>query len=138
MAALTAADLLSPTGPVESFLFPEEDSNVLEARLTQYLANAYADERVAAQQDDVRKNGLARNWALNLVYTAVYTRLSSEPATLTVTEKGGHGYSTEQIRNIKSLADKYWNDFLGLLVIPPALPASQLPGSISVRATVDW
>jgi hypothetical protein len=68
----------------------------------------------------------------------VVERLSANPATITVSEKGGHGYTAEQIKTFKDLAAKYWSDFLGLLVIPPALPPSQLPGSMSVRATVEW
>lgn len=137
MTLVTGAQLLSPVGPVEAFLFPGEDSNVLTARLQQYLDNAYADARIAAQPETLA-NQLAQAFALNLVYTAVYTRLSAEPLNVQVTDKGGHGYSAEQIKSIKSLADKYWADFLGLLVILPATPPSQLPGSMSVRATVEW
>jgi hypothetical protein len=135
---IAAADLMSPAGPVEGYLFPGEDSNVIEARLAGYVDAAYNDERIAGQTDAALKDKLARPFALYRVYASVVERLSANPATITVSEKGGHGYTAEQIKTFKDLAAKYWSDFLGLLVIPPALPPSQLPGSMSVRATVEW
>lgn len=135
---VVATDLMSPAGPVEAYLFPGEDSNVIEARLSGYLQAGYDDERVAAQTDAALKDKLVRPYALARVYSAVLERLSAQPATVQVTEKGGHGYSTEQIKTFKDLAAKYERDFLGLLIIPPMVPPSQLPGSMSVRNTVDW
>jgi hypothetical protein len=135
---LTATDLMSPKGPVEAFLFPGEDSNVIEARLQGYIDFAMADERIAAQTDPTTQDKLARPYAISLVYSAVVDRLSAQPLTVTTTEKGGHGYSAEQIKTFKELRDKYWSDFLGLTVVAPALPPSQFPGTRSLRANVEW
>jgi hypothetical protein len=135
---LVAADLVSPAGPVEGYLFPGEDSNVIEARLTGYIEAAYNDERVAAQTDATLQDKLAYPFVLGRVYDAVVTRLSAQPATVTVTEKGGHGYTSEQIKTFKELAQKYWSDFFALLVTPTAIQPSQFPGTRSVRATVEW
>jgi hypothetical protein len=135
---LTFADLMSPVGPITAALFPGEQSNVLEARLTQYLDNGYGDERVAAQTDQSRQDMLARAWALYQAFTDVYIRLSAEPTTLAVTEKGSHAYVAEQLRNFKALADKYLSDFNGLLIIPPAVPLQRIPPTMSLRNNVEW
>lgn len=129
---------MSPAGPVEGFLFPGEDSNVIEARLTGYIEAAYNDERIAAQTDAALQDKLARPFALSRVYSAVVERLSANPATITVSEKGGHGYTAEQIKTFKDLAAKYWSDFLFAVQVPPALPPSQFPGTLSLKANVEW
>lgn len=139
MADLTSADLLSPAGPVESFLFPGEDSKALATRLTGYLTQAYADARVAAQTDALKKNALARAWALYLVYTAVYSRLSANPATITVTEKGGHGYTATQVQSFKDLAAQYLADFNGLLSLDTGtVHDSPLPGTQAAQFSFQW
>lgn len=135
---LTATDLLSPVGPVDASLFPGEASNVLEARLDQYLQNGYSDERVDAQTDATRKDNLARVYALYQTFNAVYIRMNASPTTLAVTEKGSHTYSYEQIRGMKQMADKYLSDFNALLVVSPDTPSSQLPGTRSAPVTVVW
>lgn len=137
MAQLTASDLMAPAGPVESFLFPEEDSNQLPDRLNGYLANAYVDARVAAFPD-ATQNSMAKAYALWQVYTAVYTRLSAMPITVTVAEKGGHGYSAEQIRNFRDLANKYLADFNGMLIVEPSSPPTAFPGTVSVGTEYRW
>lgn len=134
----TAADLLSPIGPLDSSLFPGEQSNVLTGRLNQYLANGYGDARVAAQTDVQRKDSLARAWALHQAFQDVYIRMSGAPLSVTVTEKGGHAYGAEQIKNMKALSDKYLGDFNGLLLVSPDAAPSQLPGTVSVRNIVEW
>lgn len=136
--ALTAEDLLQPKGPLDSKLFPGLESRDLATRLNQYLSNGYNDERVAAQTDLARKDQLARAYALYQAFGAVVIRLSAEPVSVSVTEKGGHAYSGDQIKNFKELAAKYYNDFLGLLVIEGSVPPTQLPGSVSVKNTVEW
>lgn len=138
MAVAPADLLLSGGGPVDLSLFPGEGSNVILDRLGKYIANGAADPRVANQTDLVRKDNLVRAYALQQVFQGVFIRMSSEPLTLNVTEKGGHGYSYEQIRGMKGLADKYYQDFLGLLVVPADSPASQLPGTVIIRNTVEW
>lgn len=137
MPPLTSADLLSPKGPLDALLFPGEASNVLAARLDQYLATAYAKTEVAAQTDPDLQNSLAYNWALYLAFSFVHMRMSAEPITLNVAEKGSHGYSQAQIDTMKRFADKYHSDFKTLLIMP-GVSVSRLPGSISVRNTVEW
>ena len=119
-------------------MFPGEMGNVLSARLEGYLTVAYADARVAAQTAEPTQNSLAFAWAHHLAFMDVYLRLTVQPASVTLTEKGSHSYLVEQLRNMKALADKYLADFNGLLLLPPASPPSQFPGTMSVRNVVDW
>lgn len=135
---ITAADLLQPKGPLSLSLFPGEGRNEYDTRVGQYITDAYADERVAAQTDQTRADNLARAFALHKAFTDVVVRLSGEPISVSVTEKGGHSYSGEQIKTFERLAAKYWGDFLGLLVIEGSVPPTQMPGSVSVRNSVEW
>lgn len=128
---------MAPNGPVEAFLFPKEGLRAIAARLTQYLKNGYEDPRVAPLSDDLQRyDKLARAWALYQVYRAVYTRMSAQPLTVAVTEKGSSGYSSEQIRNMKAIADGYLAEFDGLLVVTPYGKPTQFPGSMSLPIDV--
>ena len=134
--AVIGSDLLQPKGPVDMVLFPGQQSNIVTAMLDQYLTTAYADARVAAQTNPTIQDALARSWALYLTFDGVYTRMLAEPLSVTVTEKGGHGYSTEQIRGMAALRDKYLADFNAMILTPGAVPPSQMPGSYSVQNRV--
>lgn len=134
---IVATDLLSPLGPLDTSLFPGEASNVLEARIIGWLNEAYGDPRVAMQTEEARRDSLAEAWTLHRSFQQVYIRMTTQPVSLTVTEKGGHAYSSEQIRNIRQLSDKYLADFNGLLAVAPD-NSVRLPGTVSVRNIVDW
>ncbi len=135
---IAGADLLSPSGPLDTSLFPGEASNVVEVRIQKYLDEAYNDPRVVIQLDAGRKDNLARNYALWRAFDAVYLRMTSQPIALAITDKGSHGFSNEQIRNMKQLADKYLADFNGLLVVSSDTASRGLPGTVSIRNTVEW
>jgi hypothetical protein len=133
---LTGADLMMPKGPVDAVLFPNTPVNIIQGYVDQYLTNAYADARVAAQTDADLKDQLARNWALYQVFQGVANRMSAEPLTVTDSEKGSTGYSAAQIANIQAQADKYLDDFLGLLSVSGT--AQPLPGTVSTDITISW
>lgn len=129
--------LLDPAGPVTPSLFPGEGVNELRVRLQQYIDNATAEEAVVAAPAD-RQDGMVRAHSLMQVFTAVYIRLSTEPLTVTVTEKGGHGYSAEQIRNMRDLAAKYRADYEGLIVPVGTIRPGLLPSTMNVPTSVEW
>ena len=104
--AITAADLIEPKGPVTAELFPNTKRRDLEAKLAEYITAAYLDSRVAAQTGDTDKNKAATLYCLWRVYRAVHLTMTRRPLNLTVTEKGGHAYSIDQIREMKKLADE--------------------------------
>lgn len=134
---VVADDLMAPNGPVDTFLFPKTGRRQIAARLTQYLANAYADARVVAlASDTTRSDRLARAWALYQVYTAVVDRMSAQPLTVAVTEKGSSTYSSAQIQNMKDRAAQYLAEFEGLLIVTPYGKPSQFPGSLSLPIRV--
>jgi hypothetical protein len=113
--AVEAADLKPPKGPVAAALFPGVQSNVLDANLEAYIARAETDARITSEPDSTKTDGLVRALALHYVFNDAFIEMNLKPLTLQVAEKGGHGYSMEQVRNVRQLADKYLQEFLGLL-----------------------
>lgn len=113
--AVTAADLKKPKGPVTNLLFPGVDSNVLDANLEAYIATAEADSRIAAEPDASKTDRLTRALALHLAFQDAYIEANARPLQLNVAEKGGHGYSAEQLRNLRTLAQGFLDEFLLLL-----------------------
>jgi hypothetical protein len=140
MAPIVASDLMTPNGPVEMFFFPGEHSNAVEARLSAWITSTYADPRLAPfASDEDRLNRLATAGALARVYESVYMRMNNSPLTLNVTEKGGHGYSMEQIRNVKNLWLQYKGEFEGLLIVDAGKsPAPMVPKTCSVPMRTVW
>jgi hypothetical protein len=136
--AILPAQLLAPEGPITPLLFPGEGVNELSARLQAYLDNAALRAEVVAAPAPAQ-DGLINAYALYTAFTDVYIRMSAQPLTITVTEKGGHGYSAEQIRNMKALATKYWDDFVSLqeVTVPLTSPGIS-PGTRSVATDVRW
>jgi hypothetical protein len=128
--AVTAADLKKPHGPITPELFPGVASNVLDANLEVYIDRATADSRIVAEPDTSKTDGLVRNFALYLAFNDAFIEMNAKPLTLSVTEKGGHGFSTEQIRNMRTLAEKYLSDFLALLT--PKAGSARRGGTVAV------
>lgn len=132
--AITTASLLEPEGPITFKLFPGEQSNVLTVRLQGYIDRALLDSRVVAQPDPTKVDPMTRALALYYAFTDVYVRMSAEPMTLSVTEKGSHGYSAEQIRNMRGLADRYLAEMIGFLPVSVGIR----PGTVAVPNKFGW
>lgn len=136
---LTPADLVSPLGPLDPKLFPGEDTNVLGDRLQAYIDNGYGDSRVEAMPPELQ-DGSVRAFALYQAFRDVHIRMLAQPLTVTITEKGGHIYSMEQITAMEKLRDKYLSDFEGgLIIVPPSItPAPITPGTRSISTDIRW
>jgi hypothetical protein len=134
--AVVAVDLLAPNGPLDSVLFPGMESRDVETLIGGYILSAAQDPYVLVADPTVQ-DLMTRYRALEYAFTAVHVRMSSEPASITVTEKGGHAYSTEQLRNIKELALSYRKQFEALIVAP-AKTQGQFPGTVSSRINVEY
>ena len=134
---VVATDLLAPTGPIDPSLFPGVASNVLSERLGVYIANAEQEGAVLVA-DASRQDAMVRAHAIWQAFTAVYIRMSTQPVTLAVHEKGSHTYSTEQIRNIRELAAQYRAEFDSLIVVPGTVRPGMTPGTMSVATDVQW
>lgn len=137
MAQLTADALIEPNGPLDTTLFPGDDSVALRTRVIAYLANAYMDRRVIAAAGDANvQNGKAAALVLYTAYMAVYRRMLREPLTVKVDEKGGHGYSTKQIDAMKELADEQL-EIVDAPIDQP-VPDAAIQKPISVMTDVCW
>lgn len=138
--AVVPAQLLAPAGPVTPLFFPGEGVPELSTRLQAYIDNALLRAEIIAVAGDVpRADNMTVAFVLYTTYTDVYTRMSIEPMQVAVTEKGSHTYTAEQLRNIKALADKYWNDFVTLAELPvPKTIAGVIPPTQSISTDVRW
>lgn len=136
--AVTVQDLLTPNGPVDPSLFPGEGSNELGARLTAYIAKGTADPRVTGMPVE-RRDGLVESYALYQAFRDAHLLMVAKPLTVNVAEKGGHGFSNEQIKSLAAMRDGYLSSFnngLVLEVAPSAPP--KIPGTQAVSTRVDW
>lgn len=130
---LDPSSLLAPGGPVTiALLAGDADAKAFGtkeavAALTAHLTAAYADDRVAALPVGSTRDAAARSFALWKIHLAAYVGMLNRPATLTVTEKGGHGYSSEQIKGMKALADQYQAEFDDVVTTVPAARARSEP-----------
>ncbi len=135
---IDASALITPNGPITAVLFPgtNGDSKQLEALVTAFLANAYADARVVAvTDDDAKKDRMAKALALYTAYDAVYQRMVAEPLTVTQAEKGSHGYSTAQIEAMKEIRDGYLAAFEDELPVEESVPSTNFNSAVPNRFT---
>jgi hypothetical protein len=128
--AITAADLKQPKGPITPAMFPGVASNVLDANLEIYIDTATADSRITADPDQSKTDQRVRALALYSVFNDAFIEANAKPLTLTQSEKGGHGYSIEQVRNWRRLADGFLVEFLGLLT--PSAGSARRGGTVAV------
>lgn len=133
---VVATDLEEPLGPITPKLFPGEQSNQLALRLTGYLTRAGNDPRILGEPNASKHDHMTRALALHYAFSDVYIRMSSEPMTLSVTEKGSHGYNVEQIRNMRALADGYLAEMIAYLTVGATLGIR--PGTVAVANKFGW
>src|SRR5678816_1648825 len=102
MAVLPAALKSQNGGRLEpELLFPEELPTAVDQRLQKYI-----DEGV------VRATGLTgtdlddavKVWAYHRAFDAVFVRLSSQPASVTLNDQGAGSYLQQQIQNFRELS----------------------------------
>lgn len=136
--AILPDDLRTPKGPADAALFPGEDTAAIDARLSAYIANAEVEPRIVAAPGG-SQDGLVTNYALYQWFRDAHLLMVAKPLTVNVTEKGGHGYSNEQIKALAATRDGYWSAFLGGLPVSTApAPAPIHPGTRSVSTDVRW
>lgn len=134
--AVVADDLKKPKGPVSNLLFPGVDSNVLDANLTAYIATAETDPRITAEPDASKTDRLVRALALYLTFQDAYIEANARPLQINVAEKGGHGYSAEQIKNLRVLAQNFLDEFL--LLLTPNTGTARRGGTKSVATNYTF
>jgi hypothetical protein len=134
--AVTPTSLIRPLGPITPELFPGKPSNVLEQELEEYIDRAETDNRVVNEPNTERIDPLVRALTLYYVFNDAYIAANARPLTVQVTEKGGHGFSTEQIRNLRALRDQYLAEFTGLLT--PSATGVSKKANAAVRNVFTW
>ncbi len=127
MAQLTANDLIAPNGPLETRDFPGEDSTALGVRVSAYLTQAYADDRVALLVGEPTRNKAARALTLYTAYMAMYKRMNVEPNAVNISEKGSSTYTDAQRKAILELATEQLAIVVGLQPPPTASVAPATP-----------
>lgn len=128
---VAAADLKKPKGPITPEIFPNVASNVLDANLEVYIDRAESEPRIVNDPDQSKTDARVRAFALHLAFNDAYIEMNAKPLQLTRAEKGSHGYSTEQIRNMRQLSEQYLDEFLGLLT--PSAGSARKGGTVAVR-----
>lgn len=135
--AITGQDLISPAGEVEEALFPGEDSASITARLDGYVTDAYQRINVAApDMAEADKDRAAEDWAYHRAYTAVYIRLSAEPAQASLDDQGSRSYLISQIQNFRNMAQDRLQAFHGRL--QTAMGGAEIPPSTAVPLRSTW
>jgi len=136
--AITNADMLAPTGPVEVTLFPGEDisgaappATILEERLDVYIAQAVA-KNAAIAFDDMDAANLA--WALHLAFQAAYIVAVARPASENsqIPVLGSEGYAKDQRDALLAKANEYFDDYNMLLM---TVPTTSAPSGVPTRST---
>jgi hypothetical protein len=105
----------------------------MAANLQRYINRAFLDPRLTAETDTTKYPSMARALTLYFVFWDVYIRMNAQPKTLTVAEKGGHGYDMSQINNMKELAEGYLDEFAGLMTVIPTATVRGLNASVRNR-----
>ena len=139
--AITPADLLAPTGPVETLLFPGEvvgdDMTTLEDRLQSYITQAETKNAAIGFADP---DAADKAWALYLTFQAAYLIACARPSTenAQVEILGSQSYSKDQRDALLSRAQEYRDEYTDLL---NAVPSTSTPVGIPSRSTpivYDW
>jgi hypothetical protein len=118
--SVCAADLIEPTGPLTTSLFPGEDINALSMRCDAYVAAAANDPRVIAAigANAANADSAKTAYALWRAYSAVVQRMNAEPLSVSQFEKGSTGYSVSQIAAMQALADQFDGNLDALVPLP--------------------
>lgn len=104
---LLAADVREPKGHVSTALFPADDAAALDARLTAYLAEAYARPAVAALAAGTQQDEAAAAWVYARAFRAAYNERIASALQKSVDGSGSSAYSDAQLDKIADEADRW-------------------------------
>lgn len=134
--AVLPVDLLKPKGHLAPALFPGVPVNRLKVEVQEYIdqgqAKVDADSVSGANAD-----AAVRAWAYHLAFEAAFVAANARPLTVSITEKGSHGYSAAQIANLKALSEK-WEGRYDALLPAPLARAPRVGGGGAVTTDIRW
>ena len=124
---LDASALLDPLGDIDTSMFPADASADLTARVAAYLARGYAAVGATGLvlTDDITDQA-ATQYAYALAFTAVAARLSSQPASSSLTGLGIETISSTQVRFFIERARAATMRYDALLATPADSAATSL------------
>jgi len=133
--------LLAPQGRISLAILLSADPRAkgrkaAEEVIEEYVEAAYDESRVAALTAGSAQDTAARAFTYYRVYADAYQAMLDRPASLTVTEKGGHAYSSEQLKGMKALVDSYLAEFED--VVTPGVAVTHAPRKVAVRTFVSF
>lgn len=124
--AVTAADLIDPTGRILPSLFPGDDSTALTARVNGYLDQALSQSGVSdlatAEQD-----AAVTQWAYWRAFDAVCNRLNADAARVDFDGQGGRQMLAEQFRHWAAQRDEARASYDAILSAAAVVDASEIP-----------
>jgi hypothetical protein len=127
--AVLPADLLSPAGKIDTAFFPGEDSATLQERLQAYITEG--EVRAADLSADVAAfDSAVILWSYYRAFEAVYLRLMSTPANISIAEEGSTSYTSQQIAMFGTTANQFKASFEAALVSPTVIEPMIPSGSV--------
>lgn len=102
--ALAGPDLVEPIGSLTAELFPELDAAAFAARMTAYASQGNT-EATAAGFTGSAVDAPARAWAYHRAYTAIFTRLNRDPASVSLSDQGSAAFLGAQLQAFRDMAD---------------------------------
>lgn len=109
--AVTAPDLLAPKGEIEPDLFPSEVEGEGAPLALLDRLKAYLEDEEAQNVPDKA----AKAWAYHRAYHAVYLSMSANPIQADQEGQGSSGYSADQAKRFKALAEEKLAQYKGLV-----------------------
>jgi len=136
--AVTTAQLKSPAGKIDAAaFFPGEAPATVDARLQEYIdeGEEEAGDIADYESEDVYDAAVTL-WAYYRAFEAVYLRLISTPASITIDDEGSTRFSSEQIAAFGRKADEFKASFAAAVSVEttaaPPIPFGAL------RTRVTW
>jgi hypothetical protein len=131
---ITPADLLQPAGELEAADFPMLDADGLTTRLQAYIDDGYARVAPLDLTDD-EKDRAVRAYSYGRSYRSILSRLSRNPATVTLEGEGQRVYLSEQLRTFKENAVRWEQDYDAITASDTPTP-EETPSAAAVNRYV--
>jgi len=140
--SVAASDLLAPTGPVESALFPGESVDTIEQRLNSYISQSVAKAAGYSWGSVAEEDAGVTAWALYLTFRQAHTLSLMRPAenNFEIEVLGRTIFEEDQRTALKEISDMYLSEW-GILSDAAGTGAGTISTGIpshQSRNVYDW
>lgn len=134
---ISPSDLLAPKGDISVSLFPNEDGDAIETRLTGYIEEATA---VAAAAGIAAGNldDAIKAYAYYRAYHAVYVLLLADPAKQSFDQQGSTESVWEQIKGFDNLSNEHLAAYRTLIPVTTGTTPEILPPTTSLPTSFTF